>query len=148
MTDRHRWISVARKGKSRREKWGRHRAVPTARIGLAPASAASAAAAPAAATAVAAAAPATTFRFRLGDFHFEPPAIKLAAVQVANSLLGLLDGFHLDKAESSRAARELIGDNVGRNHRPGLGEELTKTVAGGVETQAADEEFLRHGGAS
>ena len=63
-------------------------------------------------------------------------------------LLGVLARLHLNEAKPFRASAELLGHDVGRDDRPGLGEELTKSIIRGVEAETADEEFLGHGVAS
>ena len=111
---------------------------------------------PAAATSASASAPIPTiptptgiappFGLGLRNFDLDGSAVQVAPVEVSDCVLRLLVRFHLDEAEAFRATTELVGDDGCRDDRARLAEELTKSVAGRIEAEAADEEFLRHGG--
>src|SRR3970040_1807205 len=72
-------------------------------------------------------------------------AVQLTPVELGHGLLRLLARRHLHEPEALRAPGHLIGDDGGRGHRSGLGEEPLETVVRGAEAESADEELLGHG---
>ena len=85
-----------------------------------------AAAATTAVAAAAAAAAATTASASLGPglIDRQDPALNLTAVQHGDGLLPLQFGFHFHKTESPGLAGLPVGNNFGRGHVAGLGEEI------------------------
>src|SRR5581483_4972421 len=98
-----------------------------------------------AAGAVAPARVATTARrplLRLADV--QGPALELATVELADRLLRLGGGAHLDEPEAARAARVAVRDDIGRLAFPGLGEQRRQVRARRVERTVTDEDPLAH----
>ena len=137
---------------SRPGRFDREKLISEARIealrfgpGLLPAAATSASTSAAIPAISAPARIAPPFGLGLRHFDLDGSAVEVASVEMSDRVLRLLVRLHLDKTEAFRPTTELVGDDGCRDNRAGLGEELTKSVAGGVEAEAADEEFLRHG---
>src|SRR5437867_2628485 len=108
-----------------------------------------AAAAPAAIAREAAIASWSTDTIRgLGQLHLELAAIDLTTVEALHRLFGFFRRGHLDEPEATRAPSVPIGDDHGRFDATRLGEQLAEPIARRGERETADEEFLRHEGAS
>jgi len=83
---------------------------------------------------------------RLGPrlVHDEIPISEEASVQHLYRLRRLLFGGHLDKPESARPSRELIGDDSNRLDGAGLREELAEILLRGLEGEVTDEQLSGH----
>src|SRR5262249_36684666 len=90
-------------------------------------------------------APTTTVGLGPRHLDLDGSAIQVPPVEMSDRVLGLLVRLHLDEAEAFRATTELVGHDGCRDDGAGLGEEVAKTVTRGIEAEAADKEFLRHG---
>ena len=103
-----------------------------------PGSVAGAVPAPAAATA---ACPRAVFP-RLGLVNRQGAALQVGAVHGGDRLVG--PGRHLDEREPAAATGLPVGDHLGAGDRPELGEGLDQVLAGGLERNVADVQFLAH----
>src|SRR5207245_7297037 len=96
--------------------------------------------APATATTTAAAPALTARARRLRALDLNGPAVHRRAVELADRLLGVFRGRHLDEPEAARATGVAVGHDGRRLHAADRGADLPEPVVGGREGQAADEE--------
>jgi len=83
---------------------------------------------------------------RLGPrlVHDEVPISEEASVQHLYRLRRLLFGGHLDKPESARPSRELIGDDSNRLDGASLCEEFPEIFLRGLERKVTDKQLSGH----